>query len=230
MRRTPSSRLFSLPIFFLLSACLILSSCESVIRAKVETFRDTNAGLPTGTIVVRSGDEALNDSLEFKHYRDRLAQRLQEVGYTVQKEGPSEYLATLAYAVSRQEKDRPSSRVVLGGHFGYYSHYPRGSILITDFNGQEFEYVREVSLSIARSDSGSTSDTASSNTTKPAEAKPITIKPINKKILEMRATSVGHCKHLTVVYDEMLHAIFSNMNRSNGSIDSVKVKGELRCP
>lgn len=200
-------------ILFVVISSVLLSACESIIRAKVETFRDASLGLPKGTIAVQPGDTSLNDSLEFKHYADLLAERLRDIGYDVVLTGEAEYLATLAYAVSRQEKDSPSSRVVVGGHFGYYSHYPRGSIYISDFNSKEFEYVREVSLSISKSNAPNEKEDVSSS-----------------KILEMRATSVGHCEHLTVVYDEMLEAIFSNMNRTNGSIDRVKVAGELRCP
>lgn len=198
--------------------CLLLGACETVIRAKVETFRNSSNALPLGTVRIEPADASLDASLEFKHYRDKLAERLMQLGYDVVEADNSEYIATLAYAVSRQEKDRPSSRVVVGGHFGYYSHYPRGSIFITDFNAKEFEYVRDVSLSLSESIAPSQTEISNTNS------------QVAKTIIEMRATSVGHCEHLTVVYDEMLEAIFSNMSRSNGSIDTVKVKGELRCP
>ncbi len=49
-------------------------------------------------------------------------------------------------------------------------------------------------------------------------------------MLQVKASSVGHCKHMNVVFDEMLTAIFQNLERANGSVEKVKVKGDARCP
>ena len=52
----------------------------------------------------------------------------------------------------------------------------------------------------------------------------------NSQILQVNASSKGRCRHLTVVFDEILDAIFSNLLRENGSVEEVVIKGDVRCP
>ncbi|MFL0802083.1 MAG: hypothetical protein K6L81_00050 [Agarilytica sp.] len=183
-----------------------LSGCQSIVRTDVSTFRSNDAALPVGTILITGKNEEESKSLEFNYYRDKLAERLSVLGYTPVDSSDAKFKAVLSYGVLRQEKDEPHSRVVIGGTFGYYPYYPHGSILVTDFNDTEFEFVRDVSLSIESLGEG------------------------QSKIIEIKASSVGHCEHLTVVYDEILDAIFSNVLRPNGSVQKVRIEGEARCP
>ncbi len=231
--------------FFLVLLTLSLFGCQSIVRTDISTFRDEGARSATGTIRItpenftvsalskleeeklgvlggRSSQNSGNEtggviaqkvtgkvdssSLEFIYYKDKLAGRLQSAGYALSDSDDSEYLATLAYGVIRQEKDEPSTRVVIGGHFGHYLHYPHSPIFLSDIDNPKFEYVRELSFSIERLGDSPT------------------------KIMQVKATSVGRCEHLTVVYDEMLDAIFSNLYRANGSVEKVAIKGEARCP
>ncbi len=193
--------------YFLTSLLLIsLSACQSIVRTDVSTFRSSEAALPIGTIFITGKDEAESKSLEFTYYRDKLAERLRALGYTPVDVSEAKFKAVLSYGVLRQEKDEPHSRVVIGGTFGYYPYYPHGSILVTDLNDTEFEFVRDVSLSIE------------------------SLGDEKRKIIEIKASSVGHCEHLTVVYDEILDAIFSDVLRPNGSVQKVRIEGEARCP
>lgn len=231
--------------FFLVLLTLSVFGCQSIVRTDISTFRDETARSAIGTIRItpenitvsalgeldeqkpgkadknssqdkkneagstaarKTTDKVDSSSLEFIYYKDKLAERLQSAGYALSDVDGSEYLATLAYGVIRQEKDEPSTRVVIGGHFGHYLHYPHSPIFLSDVDNPKFEYVRELSINIER----------------------LGESPI--KIMKIKATSVGRCEHLTVVYDEMLDAIFSNLYRANGSVEKVAVKGEARCP
>ncbi len=204
-----------LKLSFLCALCLAMTACQSIVRSDVSTFREEGAVLGEGTIfvsaadAVNADDKATTESLEFRFFKDKLTKRLQRAGYVPADKGTAQYHATLSYGVIRQEKDKPDTRVVIGGHFGYYPHYPRGSLLITDVSGTEFEYVREVNVLIDRVASG-TNDSA--------------------PVLQVKAISLGRCEHLSVVYDEMLEAIFADLNRPNGSVVKVSVKGEANCP
>lgn len=186
-------------------ASVFLVACQSVVRTNIETFRDEKRDFSAGSIRIVSEDEVENPSLEFRYYRDKLEAKLAQTGYQPTESKDAEFIAKLGYRVSRQEKDRPNSRVVVGGHIGGF--YPRSSILISDNIGSEFEYIREISLTIDQSQDSKTS-----------------------RVVQVKATSMGRCEHLTVVYDEMLDAIFSQLIRPNGSVVNVSVKGDLKCP
>lgn len=233
------------------SICLVLLAlnvigCQSIVRTDISTFRDESARSAVGTIRIapmsftavaeseleerkigagegagffqdgkddaggnsaQSIEKNVNsNSLEFIYYKDKLANRLRAAGYTLSDTGNSEYLASFAYGVIRQEKDEPGSRVVIGGHFGHYLHYPHSLIFLSDVDNPKFEYVRELSFSIER------------------------LGDSPKKIMQIKATSTGRCEHLTIVYDEMLDAIFSDLYRASGSVEKVSIAGDARCP
>jgi len=195
-----------------LMACIFaISACSSVVRTDVQTFRDENASFSTGTIRVATESDEAPETLEFRYYKDKLEQRLSSLGYTPTEDENAQFIAKLGYSVSRQEKDKPHSRVLIGGQFGYGYGYPysRGSVLLSDGGGAEFEYVRELSLAINQ----------------PEAAKK------DSNVIQIKAVSVGNCEHLTVVYDEMLDAIFANFMRSDGSIERIAIKdAEVACP
>lgn len=232
--------------FFLALLTLSVFGCQSIVRTDISTFRDENARSAIGSIRIApmsfaavadseyeerkigaGGDaDASQDkknetesnsaqsvakkvdsnSLEFIYYKDKLANRLRSAGYTLSDADSSEYLASFTYGVIRQEKDEPSSRVVIGGHFGHYLHYPHSPIFLSDVDNPKFEYVRELSFSIERMGDSP------------------------KKIMQIKATSTGRCEHLTIVYDEMLDAIFSDLYRASGSVEKVSIAGDARCP
>lgn len=197
-------------LFCLLPLCLSLGACQSIVRTDIETFRANETALKAGRVLIVPMEkwQSSGDSLEFKFYRDKLAAKLQSLGLTPVNTGDAEYLAKLGYRVSRQEKDDPHSRVLIGGHVGYGRFYPSTSLVLTDLNRERYEYVREVGLAL---------ETFENN----ADA---------SKLVQVKATSIGGCQHLTVVYDEMLDAIFKDLWRENGSVVNVKTKGSARCP
>lgn len=188
----------------LLMSFLLLAACQPVVRTDVATFRADTVPLKTGTIRVVPGKD-VEENLEFRHYKQRVETRLAALGYVPVTDDSAEFIARLGYSVVREEIDRPhSGRVTLGA--GFY-RYPRSSIYFANGGGAEYEYLREVSLAI---DAAATEETAD-------------------QVIQVRATSRGQCEFLTVVFDEMLDAVFANMQRGDGTVEQVAVKGDARC-
>lgn len=185
----------------LLALIAILSACQSSVRTKIETFRgDTTASSGTVYIAPMGGEE--NDTLEFDFYREKMALKFKSIGLMQSNKNDADYIATLGIGVSRQERDQPRSRVYVSGYWG---HYPRTGLVLTDDFGSEYEYVRELRLTL-------------NSNTNPQD-----------KILQINASSEGECEHLSSVYDEMLDAVFANIWRANGSIVQINVKGSAKC-
>lgn len=208
-------------IGLLLISLFVLAGCQSAVRTSIITYANPALATTPGSIKVVPA-AGLQDNLEFKHFKKGMEARLAKQGYQPTDADNAEFRAELNYAVSRQEKNNPRSRVMLGGHLGYYSHHPGGAVLITDDGGREYEYVREVSFAISKSAATKKAETQSSENKTPVE-------PANE-IVRVNASSTGSCQYLTVVYDEMLDAIFSNLMRPDGSVVNLRVKGETRCP
>ena len=184
----------------------LLSACQSTVRTSIQTFRNEQAPPPAGSVYIKSAAGEENTSLEFDFYKKKLAERLAGLGLQSTDNPQADYIATLGYAVSRQEKDEPNKRVYISGYYGYYPG--RTSMVMADSLGSDFEYLREVSLTIDKNENQNGAD---------------------DKIVQVIASSEGECQHLTVVYDEMLDAIFSNLWRADGSLMHLTVKGETRC-
>lgn len=193
-------------LFIVVLPCLLMA-CQSMVSTDIETFRDERVSFEKGTIKVVPVDKEIEESLEFRHFKVKLEERLNAMGYQTVQDGQSEYRAKLGYGVSRQEKDKPGSRVFLAGQLGYFGYRTHNSILISDSVGSEFEYVRQVTLAID----------------KPS------VDPKKGKVIQVSASSAGRCGYLTEVYDAILDAIFVNLMRADGSIDKVKVKSAVKC-
>ncbi len=194
---------------FVAILCLILVACESSVSTKVSTYRGDTIAVEPGSMIHIVAEEGLEeDSLEFDHFKSKLAAHLQLLGYTVVDKPSAEYVAALGYEVERQQAETPNSHLHYNGVWGTRHH--RNVIVVGDTDGDEFEYLRNVSLKIDR-------------LTPSADEK-------KQKIIQIKAVSRGKCEHLNVVFDEMLTAIFTNFERADGSIEKVKIKGDARCP
>ena len=206
MSRVQHSFILVRRLSILVVMSLLLAACQPAVRTDIATFRDEGLSLTPGSIVVVPDSDETAQSLEFRYFKDKLAARFQAAGLSPEESDSTDYVARLGYSVSRQEKDQPNSRVYIGGHIGYHRYPHHGSVLLSDV-GDEFEYVRELTIAVER---------------RASEA------PL--QIVQVKAASVGQCEHLTVVYDEMLDAIFSNLLRADGSVEKVTIKGDTRCP
>lgn len=201
-----------------LAATALLAGCASKVWTTVTTY-SAEGGLPAGAVLrivplkVDQGEQRSEtgfeeqqafDPLEFKYFADILGQRFSNAGYSLAKDDVTDLEVSLAYDVERRERDddRPFT---LYGSYGYFYRY--GSvILVDDFDRERYEFVRRVKVQVARVGAD--------------ESEPL---------LSLTAVSVGHCGHLSAVYDEMLEAIFTNLNRANGSIIRLPAKSVGRC-
>ncbi|MFT5083231.1 MAG: hypothetical protein ACI9Y1_001271 [Lentisphaeria bacterium] len=199
------------------SVVLMLASCQSNVRTDIATFRNTSIPFAKGDIRVVPVDIKGTENLEFRYYKIRVEDKLRALGFTPTESATSEYIAQLAYGVSRQEADKLGSRVFVSGNIGRFSRYSHyGSVIFADDLGKEFEFVREIDLIVAKR----------SKDTRVADEKA----DKGEQLIQVRALSEGKCEYLTVVFDEMLEAIFSDFLRPNGSVEKVSVKGDIRCP
>ncbi|PCK08367.1 MAG: hypothetical protein COA42_09635 [Alteromonadaceae bacterium] len=198
----------------LLVVIVALSACETSVRSAVSTYRNEGFNFAAGSVLVVAEHAEQDDSLEFAFFKQKLEERLVKVGYSIHPKGAAPegaaYLVKLSYHIDRQESDSHSSgRILYSGRIGHRNSIAGG--YYGGHNDRDFEYLREVNITIDR------------NTPESSRSE-------SDKFLQIRAQSAGRCEHLSVVFDEMLDAIFSNLLRANGSIEQVRVKGETQCP
>lgn len=239
-----------------LAALVLLSGCANTVRTRTSTFMAPGVELGQGTVAVQPADAKLEGSLEFELYRSKLENRLQAEGYTIAAPESADYIARLGYQVEDTREERPRPRLGLSTRFGFgpywmtgfgpyyppfyrnrpdlftydpfFDPYPFGYRARFAYDPWGFgpyyrrhgwayadpidyrpAYQRTLSLSIAR-----TPDT-------PAE------KP--QQVYEVKAASAGSCSMMSVVFDEMLAAIFHQFPGENGAVKTVRVEGETQC-
>lgn len=195
-------------LFFRLALLATLSvtvGCASVVRTQVNAFSADPAEFTSGTIVVQSLDPLEAKTLEFAHYRARLEQHLSEQGFQVLPAGQeADLVALLGYQV-HETQGRERARA------GYMTHYrtgyfrPHHSLVVVDDGGRT-EYLRRINLVIARG----ADDQA-------------------QRLYEVTGLSQGTCAVLSVVFDEMLEALFTDFPLPNGTVRTVRVRGDTRC-
>lgn len=188
-----------------LVSCVLLS-CASTVRTTVSTFRAPSPLPLSGRVKVLpvAGHEDQLKSLEFKYFSERLARHLSDQGYVVTTDDDALLTVYLEYDTQRQEKNRRGSSVGFRTGFGY--HYRYGSVvMVDDYDEERFEYVRRVKVSVVQS---------------AGEQAPL---------LSLTGVSYGQCEHLSSVYDEILAALFSDMQRPSGSVVTVPVKASQPC-
>ena len=191
-------------------ALLILAGCESTVVSQIETFRNDDIALKGDSIAVRSKNQAIENSLEFRFYKEKLESKLKNYGFNViQAEEPSDFVALLGYSVNEVEsEERNRGSVYLSSAYGRYGYYRAGGgVLISEADLQRV-YDRRVSLEINKSSE---------------------LDSYKDKAIQISVSSKGHCEHLSVVFDEILDAVFANLERDNGSVAQVKVPGETKC-
>lgn len=198
----------------LLGSLCLLSACAGSVWTTVSTYR-ADAGLPQKATIrimplvqinkvddIDDGDAKNQpfDKLEFNYFAGRLGERFAKAGLSPTASEAADLTVYLAYDVSRQEKS-DSRPVSMYGHLGYYYRY--GSVIVVDdVDRDRYEFLRKVKVSVLQSGDADESE----------------------PLLSLTAVSKGGCGHLASVYEEMLDAIFSNLNRPNGSVIKLKSK------
>jgi hypothetical protein len=193
----------------LVASVLLLSGCASSVRTQLNTFMAPEAQFGQGTVAVRPANPDQQDSLEFDLYRSKLERRLVEQGYEVATPEEARYIARLGYRVEEIRYDTRQPNVVFTTGFG--SYYRRGGVglLLNEGPRYEEEYLRRVTLTITRT--------------------PEELGGEARRIYETTALSKGTCPIMSVVFDEMLAAIFQDFPGQNGQVKTVTVRGEANC-
>jgi hypothetical protein len=188
---------------------ILLSGCANTVRTQVSTFMAPEAAFGQGTIAVQPADEQLQDSLEFQLYKTKAESYLQQQGYRLAPPEQAQYIARLGYGVEEIKQNFRQPDIIFTTGFGHY--YRRGGVGLTfsDYPRYEPEYLRRLALTITR-----TPDQPSGEP---------------RRIYETTALSMGACPVMSVVFDEMLAAVFQNFPGENGSVKTVTVKGDASC-
>ena len=190
----------ALTLFFV----VVLTGCAGSVKTTISTFRSDTGLAVSGTIRVMPAPDSNHDELEFKYFADKLAAKLSEQGYVVSDSATTDYLAYLDYESVRQEKAEKRVSGNVHGTFGY--HYQHAGVVFVNDNRTEFEFVRGVVISIVKNEAGGPDPR-----------------------IKIAAVSAGKCAYLAPVYDAMLRAIFSNLQRENGSVVRVAEKTNRSC-
>lgn len=197
---------FVLARLALMAALLMSVGCAGVVRTQINAFSADPAEFGSGTIVVKSLEPMESNTLEFAHYRARLEQLLTEQGYRVLPSGQtSDLVALLGYQV-HETQGRERART------GYMTHYrtgyffrPHHSLMVVDDGGRT-EYLRRINLVIASGEDEQA-----------------------QRLYEVTGISQGTCPVLSVVFDEMLEALFTDFPAPNGAVRTLRVRGDTRC-
>lgn len=201
----------SLRILLIFVYMVLLGACSNQVRTQLNAFQAEGASLGSGTIAVFPVDKDLANSLEFKLYKTRLEDALSAKGYTIVQSEAADYRAELAYSVEeRQPKRRGTYYDNWRGYYGFswglghHHHYPRSRVGLAYSVREIDRFDRTLSMDIYQVKS-------------------------SDKVYEIKAVSTGNCAIMSVVFDEMLEAVFTEFPYQNGIVRSVTVEGDTRC-
>ena len=191
----------------------VLAGCASKVVTSIETFRNPSLEMRQGaTVAVVAENQTVGDSLEFQYYQEKTLSQFNQLGYSTADVDTADYLAYLGYGAEYRDKDRGRTRVYWGGGYGHgFRSRVSGNVILADSYEQD-EYQRFVSLKVEE------------NVQVNAESD-----AVENKVFALNATSNGHCEHLSAVFDEMLEAIFANLNQPSGSIVNASVESDVKC-
>ena len=201
----------SITRYLLIFLVCFITGCSTIVTSSISTFRNDELSLGKGTIWVTAESEELAETLEFRFYKTRLQEHLVKLGYSVAERADAEYVAYLGYGVEILEEDPSRGTVVWNAGYGYGRPSRYGHVIVTDTTDLRDLYVRHVEVRI--------------DANQPVDEEA----PYKNKLIQVKASSKGKCEHLSAVYDEILEAIFRNLDRTDGSIERVSVKGEAKC-
>ena len=185
---------------FTIALLLTVTACSSIVTTSVSTFRAPESNSERSTIKISAENPKLKNSLEFEHYRNKLAKHLSAEGFSPTQEADAEWVALLDYRIEYHGEDTSRQKIYVGAATGYRSGLS-GGVVVT--SPRELDnYLREVIIKIGR------------NVKEPT---------VSDKLIEVYAKSQGNCEHLSVVFDEMLDAIFKNFMRDDGSVERINI-------
>lgn len=192
----------------LYASLLLMLSCASTVRTKVNTFRLDGAELGHGSIKVVPADETQPPTLEYSFYASHLRSALQSLGYSVAEvDQDSEYVAFLNYSVDESDSEISPfhSNLYAVSRVGASVGFGTSGLLVVDDGPRRAVYDRTFQLVIAKSS------------------------PTRQRVYEVTGTSRGNCGTLSEVFDEMLQAMLTGFPAHNGSLSTHSVRGNVNC-
>jgi hypothetical protein len=204
---------------------VLLGGCAPLQQVHIKT---TNFYIPeyksAGSISVVSAKQELNESLEFASYKARFEAKLVQAGYTIAN-NPSEaaYVAFVAFGIDNGKEEVSSTPIL--GQTGGGSTYSSGTVGNASYYGSSYTmpsygvvgtsvdsdtmFTRAIALDIV--------DAQSLKDGHP------------KKILEIRAKSIGTCSVIAGVFDEILEGMFEDFPGESGKVHNVNVVSKGNC-
>ena len=200
----------------LLIAAMVLIGCANREQVEIRTFRDPGVELGKGTVMVVAADDKLQDTLEFDQFRQPLQGHLQQLGYTSTDSPDAAYLAVLSYKAEQIESQGSGPRTYIGTSIGGgSSSVGVGGAISFGGSKKKLEFLRVVKITLKHN----------SEFSSPVDKNG----PAGKHILEITATSRGACADIALVYKQMLDAIFADVQRASGSVETVKIPADSGC-
>lgn len=180
------------------------TSCSHRVYTKINAFKADTADIGRGPIVVRAESLEAAESLEFAYYRSRIEAALARLGYQpVASAETADYQAVVSYGVEQSEAEDGGLRTGFVTPGYTHSYGARVGVMVIDDN-RDIEYLRRLKLTISQLDPP-------------------------QRLYEVSGYSRGRCGVFSVVFDEMLEAIFQDFPAASGSVRTIGVRGESRC-
>lgn len=196
-------------VLILAALALTFSGCASSVRTQLNTFMAPGTTFGEGTIAVQPADQSQQDSLEFQLYKDKVESRLTALGYALAPPEQADYIARLGYRVDEIQPNVRQPEVVFTTGFGRYYRHGGIGFMWGDGRDYEDEFLRRVTLTITRT--------------------PDQVGGEPRRVYEATALSQGACPVMSVVFDEMLAAVFREFPGDNGAVKTVTVRGDASC-
>ncbi|WP_417697238.1 hypothetical protein [Psychromonas sp.] len=196
----------------LLTLIMLISACSTY---SVDTTRTTfyqEQFSTTGNIYITSAQGLPTNSLELISYKQKLADKLNNVGYEVViDKAQADYIATFDYGIDEGDTYfvtvpviRTHSRLVHRGKFARLHHKDRHKKINNATSNIITTYNRVLALDI----SSTQADT---------------------RIYESQVRSIGECEIMAGVFDQLLEAMFTDFPGENGKIRKADIPYQGQC-
>ena len=201
----------------LLSGCMSLS----IVRTTTTTFYvpDHNK---RGSIYVVSVSAETNNSLEFKHYKERIEQKLVVAGYSIAKDTTeAQFIAIVSYGIDTGKTSIVSTPIFgqTGGGTTYSSGTVYGYGSSASYSGTSYTMP---TYGMVGTTTGSFQVYTRAIAIDIVEVQRLKTDNFNK-IYEIRAKSTGSCSVIAGVFDEMLEAIFKKFPGESGKSITIEI-------
>ncbi|WP_299624289.1 hypothetical protein [Pelagibius sp.] len=207
-------------------------ACAPTVQSNVEIFHALPSDYVGESITILASDEKEARSLEFKSYAERLAGKLQEVGFRVvgETEGPR-FVAFLGYAIGKGQQITRSYSIPNIGVTGYSSSQTYGTVHnYGGYGTYSGTTTYTPQYGVTGYSTGTTTETVY------PRAVVIHIYEVNwsdiensPQVYSLTIGSSGGCGILSQVIDEMLEAGFQGFPGESGSARKARVDSNANC-